>query len=384
MSDGSGHDQPTEVVSVDPDQPDPAAIDRAARVIRAGGLVAFPTETVYGLGANALDAAAVARIFAAKDRPAHDPLIVHLADTGRLGEVTRDVPEIAYTLAAAFWPGPLTLVLPRSEIVPDNVTAGLATVAVRVPAHPVALALLRASGVPIAAPSANLFSRPSPTRAEHVVDDLAGRIGLVLDGGPTEVGVESTILDLTVDPPRLLRPGGVTVEKLARVLGFPPSVSPVAEPSGQSDAVGGGLLASPSDEGVPQKAPGMLMKHYSPRADLMLIVGGESAVRDEMRRRAVEARARGRRVGLLVSAEDETALADLASAPDIAVEVPGSQSDLEMVARNLFSCVRRLDRVGVDLILARDFGVAGLGRTIRDRLTRAAEGRIITAPPARP
>jgi L-threonylcarbamoyladenylate synthase len=194
----------TTVIRVDPEAPDPAALAPAAECLRRGGLVAFPTETVYGLGAHALDSAAVRRLFAAKGRPANDPLIVHVDDIDRMQALVRDVPDAARQLAARFWPGPLTLVLRRSEQVPDDVTAGLNTVAVRVPAHPVARALLIAAGVPVAAPSANLFSRPSPTRASHVMDDLAGRIDFVVDGGATQVGVESTVLDLSGEVPTIL------------------------------------------------------------------------------------------------------------------------------------------------------------------------------------
>src|SRR5689334_3766286 len=204
----------TQVIRVDPEVPDPAALAIAAACLRRGGLVAFPTETVYGLGVHALDRAAVRRLFEAKGRPANDPLIVHVDHIDRMQPLVNDIPAAARALAARFWPGPLTIVLRRSERVPDEVTAGLATVAIRVPAHPVARALLIAAGVPIAAPSANRFSRPSPTRAAHVMDDLAGRIDLVVDGGATQVGVESTVLDLSGDLPTVLRPGAVSIDML--------------------------------------------------------------------------------------------------------------------------------------------------------------------------
>ena len=187
----------TDVIRVSPDNPDPAAIARAAECLRRGGLVAFPTETVYGLGVNALDREAVRRLFAAKQRPANDPLIVHVTSIDSIAALASRVPDVVETLGRRFWPGPLTLIVPRSPQVPDEVTAGLATVAVRVPLHPVARALIDAAALPVAAPSANLFSRPSPTLASHVIDDLSGRIDLVVDGGPTTIGVESTVLDLT-------------------------------------------------------------------------------------------------------------------------------------------------------------------------------------------
>ena len=245
----------TDVIRVDPDRPGAADIARAADCLRRGGLVAFPTETVYGLGVHALDPAAVRRLFDAKSRPANDPLIVHVDAIDRIHDLVLHVPETAVALAARFWPGPLTLVLPRSRRVPDEVTAGLNTVAVRVPAHPVARALLAAAAIPIAAPSANLFSRPSPTRASHVLDDLNGRIDLVLDGGATEVGVESTVLDLSGDVPAILRPGAVSLEMLQAIL-------PRVEQRRPSES---GRSAMPS--------PGMLERHYSPRAPLTVYDG---------------------------------------------------------------------------------------------------------------
>src|SRR5688572_27209076 len=208
----------TEVLPLDPRHPAPEGIARAAAVLRRGGLVAFPTETVYGLGAHALDAAAVRRIFEAKGRPAEDPLIVHVHDIDALSALTDDRPDTVEALASRFWPGPLTMVLRRSRVVPPEVTAGLGTVAVRIPAHPIAFALISTAAIPVAAPSANLFSRPSPTRAGHVFEDLDGRIDLVIDGGSTTVGVESTVIDLTAPIPTILRPGAVTVEMIREVL----------------------------------------------------------------------------------------------------------------------------------------------------------------------
>src|SRR5581483_10612849 len=241
----------TEVVRVHPQKPDETAMTRAAEALRGGGLVAFPTETVYGLGANALDAEAVARIFAAKGRPANNPLIVHVPDVAAARELVTDWPETAERLAERFWPGPLTLALPRRETIPDIVTAGGPTVAVRVPAHPVALALFRAAGVPVAAPSANRSGYLSPTRAEHVLAGLDGRIEMVLDAGPVPGGIESTVLDLTGDPPRLLRPGLVSPAELEAVIG------PIrtAEPA-------------PTGGDRPLPSPGMLSRHYAPRTPL--------------------------------------------------------------------------------------------------------------------
>ncbi|MBN1259926.1 MAG: threonylcarbamoyl-AMP synthase [Anaerolineae bacterium] len=345
----------TQILEVDPSAIAAEIIYRAADVIQAGGLVAFPTETVYGLGANALNAIAVRRIFTAKDRPAHDPLIVHLASSQGLPGVVATVPDVAWRLAEHFWPGPLTLVLPRASVIPDEVTAGGPTVAVRVPAHPVAQALLEASGVPIAAPSANRFGRLSPTRASDVLADLAGRVEIILDAGATFVGVESTVLSLVEDPPVILRPGGVSRESLMTILGN---------------------VSVREHERLPvQRSPGMLDQHYAPRARLILFRGEHTAVLQAIQREAERFDKAQQRVGVLVATED---LAAFEGRPWMAL-APGPFTDLDMVAHRLFTTLRALDAAGVDVILARDFGAAGLGLAIRDRLTRAAGGQIITA-----
>ncbi len=345
----------TRVLRVDPQSPDPQVIAAAAMEILNGNLVAFPTETVYGLGANALDEAAVRRIFIAKGRPTEDPLIVHLASREDLPRVTRHLPPEAEALARRFWPGPLTLVLPRGRAVPPSVTAGLDTVAVRVPAHPVALALLRASGVPIAAPSANRFGHTSPTTARHVLDDLAGRVDLILDGGATMVGVESTVLDLTRSPAVILRPGGVTREALESVLG-------VVLVHGEGEAETTPVLK-------PQASPGMLKRHYAPRARLILFVTRAPEVTlSQMAAMARRLAAEEARVGVLVAEEDFGAFAGL----PLRLFNLGSSADLAGIARRLFAGLRALDEQGVDVILARDFGQGGLGLAIHDRLRRAA------------
>ncbi|MBV9169658.1 MAG: threonylcarbamoyl-AMP synthase [Chloroflexi bacterium] len=331
---------------------DAAGIQRAAAILRAGGLAAFPTETVYGLGANALDPVAVRRIFEAKGRPADDPLIVHLASVDWLERVA-EPNDRAFTLAAAFWPGPLTLVLPRRPSVPLEVTAGLDTVAVRVPSHPIAHALLEACDLPLAAPSANLFSRPSPTRARHVLDDLDGRVDAVLDGGPTDVGVESTIVDVSKEAPRLLRPGGVPAEAIARVLG-----SPLQDPP-------------PVRTGA-QLAPGMLPTHYAPRTPLVLISGPPDVARDRLRAEVHAAVSGGRRVGVLALADD-----DLPHGAEL--QRVGSYDDPASVATTLFDALRTLDALHLDVLFARqlaDPGV-GLGRALADRLRRAAQREIV-------
>ncbi len=335
------------------------AIERAAALIRAGELVAFPTETVYGLGANALDASATAKIFTAKGRPRTDPLIVHIADIVQLAPLIQRGGNLIYGVATKFWPGPLTLVLKRSARIPDNVSAGLPTVAVRMPAHPVALALLRVAGVPIAAPSANRFAHTSPTTAQHVYADLAGRIPLILDGGPTAIGVESTILDLTTRPLRVLRPGGVSLEALRA---FIPLDILVEERH---------IDAARNTEALP--APGMLLKHYSPNARLLLIEGDSEAVQ-----RAIIERTRAliethTRVGLLLAEEDRLSVESL----DIPRLFLGKLNDVETVATGLFAALRALDDSGVEVIIARGFPVIGIGAAVRDRLVRAASGEII-------
>jgi L-threonylcarbamoyladenylate synthase len=348
----------TEVIEVNPEHPDPASIARAAARLRAGGLVAFPTETVYGLGVNALDASAVRRLFEAKGRPANDPLIVHISSVQGLDQLVSEVPSVVERLAARFWPGPLTLVLPRSHAVPPEVTASLNTIAVRIPAHPVAHALIAAVDLPVAAPSANLFSRPSPTRAAHVMEDLRGRIDMVLDAGETAVGVESTVLDVTTDPPMILRPGAVTPEMLREVL------------------TEVGLAAR---EGGPMRSPGLLERHYSPRA-LLTLYDGPHAV-EALLRDATAAGASGRRVGVLLASGDLDAAFSRVTRDAVADDrliIRELGPELRDVARSLYAALRDLDAAGVDLIVARAFSQDdGLGLAIADRLRRAAAGRIV-------
>ena len=335
---------------------DEAAIARAAAAIRAGALVAFPTETVYGLGAHALDADAVAKIFAAKGRPAGDPVIVHVADVAALDDLAASVPPAARVLVSAFWPGPLTVIVARGVSVPLRVTAGGETVAVRMPAHAVALALLRAAGVPIAAPSANRFSRPSPTTADDVAEDLGDRVDMILDGGPTTHGVESTVVDCTGSAPVVLRPGAITVEALRAVRPDITLRMPVVK-----------------DTGVSLVSPGTLLKHYAPRAQVRLWTGPAETLLAAVRRDITALCLEGRRVGALLVDEDRAAVDGLR----VDVVSLGSMARLEEAAARLFAAMRALDRAGVDVIVTRDLGRSGLGLTIWDRLFRAAEGRVL-------
>jgi L-threonylcarbamoyladenylate synthase len=339
-----------EVVRVTRDHPNPLDIARAAECLRRGGLVAFPTETVYGLGVHALNPGAVRRLFAAKGRPAHDPLIVHVAEFDDIRPLVSAVPGTVAALAERFWPGPLTLVLPRGPAVPLEVTAGLHTVAIRIPAHPVARALLTAASIPVAAPSANLFSRPSPTEAAHVLEDLAGRIDMVIDAGPTDVGVESTVLNLTVDPPVVLRPGAITLEALADVL---PSVR----------------IAPRRDMDTAMPSPGLLSKHYAPRAPLTVYAGEPGAARRALVAAVREAVEAGIRVGVPATTEDARVLVDL----PVVIAGLGEDEDAEGVAARLYAALRELDAAHVDVILVRDAPhEEGLWRALRDRLRRAA------------
>lgn len=318
--------------------PDPAALREAAALLRARQLVAFPTETVYGLGADGLDPAAVAAIFAAKERPADNPLILHIAGADQLDAIAQTIPPAALRLAAAFWPGPLTLVLPRRPVVPPIACGGLDTVAVRVPAHPVALALLREFGGPLAAPSANRSGRPSPTLAAHVAADLGDRVAMILDGGPAIHGLESTVVDCTSAPPRLLRLGALTREAIEAVLG---------------------PLATDDPGSAASRSPGLRYRHYAPRARVVI------ASTWELPRIVTQLRAAGERVAVIVrEAEPGPGAATVWRVPD----------DPEFVgyARELYAALRGLDAGGVGVIIAESVPERGLGRVIMDRLRRAA------------
>jgi len=319
----------TRVYALDPQQPDPDVIAQAAAVIRAGGLVAFPTETVYGLGAHALNERAVAQIFEVKGRPTFDPLIVHVADRAGAEALVTEWPAPARVLADHFWPGPLTLVLPKRAEVPDLVTAGEPTVAVRVPSHPLALELLRAARVPVAAPSANLFGRISPTTAAHVEEQLGGAVKWILDGGPTTVGVESTIVAFPDGRPVLLRPGGVPLEVIEGLIG------PVETPGPEVRAT---------------MAPGQLPQHYAPRTPLYILP---------------------RRPPPGVGPIGRLALIPPADPGDV-LEILSPTGDLAEAAARLFAAMRRLDQAGVAAIVADPVPAIGLGRAIMDRLRRAA------------
>jgi L-threonylcarbamoyladenylate synthase len=323
----------------------PAVVAEAARLLRAGELVAFPTETVYGLGAHALDERAVRRIFEAKGRPSSNPLIVHVRGVEEAREVAAAWPLAAQQLAERFWPGPLTLVLPKRAVVPDIVTAGLESVALRVPAHPVALALLRQAGVPVAAPSANRSTELSPTTARHVEKSLGDRVAMIVDGGPTGVGIESTVVDLTGQTPILLRPGAISAEDLAPVTGA--IARPTAEPGGEA----------------PRPAPGMMERHYAPRAALLLYDASDARDVERVRRCIREEAARGGRVGML--ARNPTAALD---AHDV-VMMPQTP---DAYARRLYATLHDLDDAGCTLIVVERVPRDGGWAAVADRLERGA------------
>ena len=328
---------------------------KAGQIIRQGGLVAFPTETVYGLGANGLDETASAKIYAAKGRPSDNPLIVHIARLSDLERIAEQIPDSARKLADAFWPGPLTMIFRKSPKVPYGTTGGLDTVAVRMPDHPIALALIEAGGGYIAAPSANTSGRPSPTRAAHVAEDLQGKIDMILDGGDVGIGLESTIVDLTEEKPVILRPGYINQKMLEDVIG------PV-----EMDR---GLTAD--DPNVHPKAPGMKYRHYAPKASLTIVEGPAGAVMDKIRLLARQEEERGGRVGII--ATDETA----ASYPVGIVKSVGTRTDELSISSHLYGILREFDQLQVTRIYSEAFETPMLGQAIMNRLMKAAGHQVI-------
>ncbi|NLW07862.1 MAG: threonylcarbamoyl-AMP synthase [Clostridia bacterium] len=349
----------TKYIKMDPHVPNLQKIRLAAKILSRGGVVAFPTETVYGLGANALDSRAVRRIFYAKGRPADNPLIVHIASFRDLKKLVAYIPPRTRLLAHHFWPGPLTLVLPRSEIIPDVVTAGLDTVGIRMPSHPVARALIRVAHLPIAAPSANISGRPSPTTGHHVLRDMGGKIDAVVDAGPADVGVESTVLDLTTPVPMILRPGGVTKESLEAVLG-----KVMLDPALQQQQ----QVTAP-------RAPGLKYRHYAPQGELFLVAGELTRVTARIRALVAAWQQKGCRVAVLATTETAAAYRE-DPRPDY-LAVLGSRSRLDSIAANLFSALRNCDRYHIDIILAEAVAEEGLGLAIMNRLRKSSANRII-------
>ena len=346
----------TQVKKVDAMHPDMSIIREAAEIIREGGLVGFPTETVYGLGADALLPEGAKRIYAAKGRPSDNPLIVHIADFEALDKITADIPPQAKALADAFWPGPLTMIFRKSDAVPYETTGGLDTVAVRMPSHPTALALIRESCGYIAAPSANTSGRPSPTEAQHVAEDLSGKIAMILDGGPVGIGIESTIIDLTEEKPMILRPGYITPEMLSEVLQEEVVIDP-------------GIIAA--DDTRKPKAPGMKYKHYAPKAEMIIVDGAQDAVIHKINELTAAKRAEGKKVAVI--ATDETK--DRYDAQVILSM--GKRADEDAIAQHLYKILRECDELDVGEIYSECFQTPRIGQAIMNRLLKAAGHTVI-------
>ena len=346
----------TIIEKIDPGNIDADVMDRAGKLIAEGELVAFPTETVYGLGGDALDPDASRKIYAAKGRPSDNPLIVHIAEFDDMKRVAREVPEQARKLADAFWPGPLTMIVWKSDAVPEATTGGMQTVAVRMPNHPVALELIRRSGCLIAAPSANTSGRPSPTEAQHVAEDLSGKIAMILDGGPVGIGIESTIIDLTEEKPMILRPGYITPEMLSEVLQEEVVIDP-------------GIVAA--DDTRKPKAPGMKYKHYAPKAEMIIVDGAQDAVIAKINELTAAKRAEGKKVAVI--ATDETK-----ERYDAQVILSmGRRSDEDAIAQHLYKILRECDELEVGEIYSECFQTPRIGQAIMNRLLKAAGHTVI-------
>lgn len=346
----------TKIIKINRETFTDAELGEAAEIIRSGGLVAFPTETVYGLGGNALDPEAATKIYAAKGRPSDNPLIVHISSMPEIYDIVSEVPETAKVLAEKFWPGPMTLVLHKKSVVPDRTTGGLDTVAVRMPVDKIASALIRTAGVPIAAPSANRSGRPSTTKAEHCIEDLSGIIPMIIDGGSVEIGLESTIVDCTGEIPMLLRPGAITLEMLREAVGQV-EIDPA--------------IIGPVSPDIKPKAPGMKYRHYAPKAELTIIMGSPEKVREKITELSEAAEAEGKKPGIISTLENRS------SYHNGIIKVMGTRADEATVAHNLFAILREFDDEGVDVIYSEGFEDSGIGRAIMNRLRKAAGYRIM-------
>lgn len=347
----------TQIEKIDKNKIDEEILARAGEILKQGGLVAFPTETVYGLGANALDEEAARKTYAAKGRPSDNPLIVHIADVEALSAIVETIPEKAKRVMAKFWPGPLTLIFHKKDIVPLGTTGGLQTVAVRMPEDEIARGLIRAAGGYVSAPSANTSGRPSPSTAQHVADDMDGKIEMIIDGGSVEIGVESSILDMTVDPPMILRPGAITKEMLEEVIG--------------TVTVDTALLSDAS--GAAPKAPGMKYRHYAPKAQLMIVSGEPKEAVRAIKQIAYEQERLGYKVGIIATTET------LGSYTRGVIKTIGSRSNEGSIAKNLYKVLREFDEEDVDYIYSEAFDAEGMGIAIMNRLDKAAGHHVIQA-----
>ncbi len=349
------------VVIKDVKHPRDGELLEAAQILRDGGLVAFPTETVYGLGANALNEEAAKKIYAAKGRPSDNPLIAHISGEKELAPLVAEIPETAKKLMKAYWPGPLTIIFRKSDKVPYGTTGGLDTVAVRMPSDPIANRMIALAGVPVAAPSANTSGRPSPTTADHVWEDLNGKIEMILDGGPVGIGLESTIVDVTGEVPMLLRPGAITLEMLRELLGQV-DVDPA--------------VTGPMSPGMHPKAPGMKYRHYAPKADMTLVEGGTEAMAAEICRLAQESISQGKKTGVICT-EETRHLYPESLLGQAQFRSMGVRAKEETIAHNLYAVLREFDDIGVDCIFCEAFPETELGQAIMNRLIKAAGHKIV-------
>ena len=343
----------TKVITIT-EKSDALALLPAAEILQKGGLVAFPTETVYGLGANGLDAEAAKAIYAAKGRPSDNPLILHVADFAEIEKLAHDISDTARKIIAAFCPGPITIILNRNRIVPDAVTGGLDTVGIRMPNHEIARELIRLAGVPLAAPSANTSGRPSPTTAQAVLADLQGKIGAVVDGGSCKFGLESTIVDCTSEVPTVLRPGAITLEMLAEIVG-----------EVRLDPALAGADSKP-------KAPGMKYTHYAPKAPMIMLEGAKEKMVVGLLTQIAKAKAEGKKIGAVVSSETAKELPT-----HVVTAVYGSREKMSEIATNLYEALRKFDQTEVDVIFAEGTAEVGLGLAIMNRMHKASGYRII-------
>lgn len=343
----------TKIIKINEDNIDRSLIAEAGEIIRGGGLVAFPTETVYGLGAHGLKEEAIKKIYQAKGRPSDNPLILHISSIEELYPLVREVPDIAYKLMERFWPGPLTLILKKSDLVPEIITAGLDSVAIRMPKNLIALELIRMAKIPIAAPSANISGRPSPTRADHVIEDMSGKIQMIIDGGRTGVGLESTVLDLTCHQATILRPGGITLEALQEII---PDVRQDRSIINQKE--------------VP-KSPGQKYRHYAPKSEMILFTGQVDSIVCEINKYLEKFDKQGLKVGIMATRETKSRY------KRGIIKVMGSRNKQEDIAENLFDTIREFDKENMDIILAEGIDLDKLGTAIMNRLIKACGGRII-------
>lgn len=345
----------TKIIRMDEENIDMQAIELAGSIIKSGGLVAFPTETVYGLGGDALNSFSSKKIYAAKGRPSDNPLIIHIVEMSALSRIVRKIPQAAYQLAEKYWPGPLTMIFDKAECVPLETTGGLDTVAVRMPSNQIAREFIRASGGYVAAPSANRSGRPSPTIAKYVIEDLAGRIDMIIDGGQADIGLESTIIDLTGSEPVILRPGYITEEMLRQVIGDVEADQTIMEEHASQAP----------------KAPGMKYKHYAPRGNLIIVEGEAGVVSAYINERLSAFRREGKRTGVI--ATDETAAGYLADS----VKSAGERDQEEQAAKCLFRILREFDDEKIDVIYAEGFRQKGVGQAVMNRLLKAAGHQVV-------